>query len=443
MILLYAKVKNHYGRSMKHFMLAAATLLLISGVDARERRGPPPLCPQPKVDCCAKPKPCPPKECKPKAKPCQPECPKPCETPCPPVCFERGFPTDPCCTPSAYNEAAAIDLLCGWDTFITANFIYWETMQGGMELAIPGQGTIAGGVLTLPAESAVGKKLLVQDFEYKPGFQVGLGWSGGKDHWTLYAEYTWLHGTTHTSANAPAPGVESVNGVALPQNGIWFPTSWLGNYFINENATSISSSWKYKIDLIDAQISRPYYSGTRFLVEPFFGLRGALIRQHLDLTANTLATTDVATPSATREVDYQSRAAGIGPRVGVNGNWHLGYGIRFIGNAAASVLFTGYDVKQNIASPDATGTFRFPQSTKIDDYNALRPSVDLSLGLGWGSYLNCRRFHMDLAATYDFSVFFEQNMMRYLADITSYASSGAACGNLYLQGLTVETRFDF
>jgi hypothetical protein len=316
-------------------------------------------------------------------------------------------------------------------------------MQGGMDLAHPGQANIVAGVVTSAAPSAVGQQVLKQGFQYKPGFQVGLGWMAPMDNWVLYAEYTWLHGSTTTSGAATAPGVATIGGVALPQEGIWFPASWFGGGFTNNLSTNISSRWNYKIDVVDAQVSRPFYSGTMFLVEPFFGLRGAWIRQHLHLTATTLSAGTVNPVSGpTRDAHYTSRSAGVGPRVGMNGNWHLGYGARFIGNAAASILFTGYDVKRNVQSPDTVGSFVFPQSSKFHDLNALRPALDLSLGLGWGSYFGCRRFHADIAATYDFSVFWEQNVMRYLAD-TSFSSSGAAPANLYLHGLTIETRFDF
>ena len=438
---------------MKHWILAAATLLLIQGVDAREHWGPPPLCPQPKVDCCPKPKcpppkPCPPKECKPKACPTEECCPKPdpCKPCCPPVCFERGLPTKPCCTPSAYSEPAAIQLDCGWNTFVTANFIYWEAVQDGMDLAVPGQGTIVP-PLSAAAQSAVGESILFQDTDYKPGFQVGLGWSSSTclDNWVLYAQYTWLHGSTSTDSTAPNPDVDTINGVALPQNGLWIPSSWFSGQFQNNITTEISSEWDYKIDIVDAQISRPFYSGARFTVNPFFGLRGAWIRQSLDLSATSVAGGNVAVSDALHEADYNSRAMSVGPRIGMNGNWHLGYGVRFEGNAAASLLFTAFDVHQNQSSPDAAGNFRFPLKTKIDDLNVLRPNLDLSLGLGWGSYFGCRRFYVDLAATYDFSVFWQQNMMRYLADLTENltAHPGAAAGDLFLHGLTVKTRFDF
>ncbi len=201
---------------MKNLTLAAITVLLITGMEAREHWGPPSVCPQPKVDC--NPKPCPPKPCPPKPacpsektcapKPCKPVCkprvrakPDKC---CPPVCFERGHETSRCCLPSAFVEPANIDTRCGIDMDFTVSFLYWEAMQDGMDLALPGQATginLLTGV-TLPA---LGKDLLMQEQSFKPGFQLGLGWTGGWDGWSLYGEYTWLRGKTHTSAAAPAP----------------------------------------------------------------------------------------------------------------------------------------------------------------------------------------------------------------------------------------------
>ncbi len=417
---------------MKYWILIATGFLFVLGIDAREHRGPPPACPQPKADCS--------KPCKQKTKP--DSCKQVCDPCCPPVCFERGHETNNCCIPSAYNEPAEIELLCGWDVIVGVNFIYWEAIQGGMDLAIPWEGIVSGSTIIEAQRSVLGNAVLFQGTEYTPGFQVGLGWSGAKDHWTLFAEYTYLHGSAHTSKRAPTPTVSAVNGIAIDPNGIWNPTSlFAGASFGNRWTTEISSKWTYKIDLVDASISRPFYSGTRFTIEPFFGLRGAWIRQKLDLSAPIFSFT-FAPSGPTRTAHYSSRSAAVGPRVGMNGNWLFGYGLRFLGDVAGSVLFTGYDVKQNLGSPDLD---TLPVKTKFNDLNYLRPNVDLSLGLGWSSYFCCRRMHWDIAALYDFSVFWGQNMMRYLADLTAndIACSGASPPDLYLQGLTLSTRFDY
>lgn len=66
----------------------------------------------------------------------------------------------------------------------------------------------------------------------------------------------------------------------------------------------------------------------------------------------------------------------------------------------------------------------------------------MNLGIGWGSYLGCQDYHLDILATYDFQVFWNQNMMVQLADDV-FIRTGHAAANLYLQGLTVRTQFDF
>lgn len=327
--------------------------------------------------------------------------------------------------------------------FLTASFTYWQAIQGGMELALPGQATtvvpLAG--VTQPA---TGRSVLVQDFEYKPGFQVGIGWSGAQDDWVFYGEYTWVRGTTNTSATAPAPDVATINGVAVGPFGVWIPTSWLPGVYPNNNvSTTLSSSWEYALDIADVQMSRPFYSGARFVLEPVFGIRGLWIRQDMDITVDLIGPSLVTLPGTSREAHYHSNSWAVGPRAGLNGNWHLGYGLRFIGDASASLLYTRYtDVSQDVDSPDAAA---LPVRLKLDDFSALRPNLDFSLGFGWGSYFGCRRFYWDLAATYDFNIFWEQNMMRHLADLTAdtLAHPDGAASNLFFHGLTVKTSFEF
>jgi hypothetical protein len=75
------------------------------------------------------------------------------------------------------------------------------------------------------------------------------------------------------------------------------------------------------------------------------------------------------------------------------------------------------------------------------DYNCAPPVADINLGLGWGMKLY-QKYHIDFAASYDFSYFWRQNMMRNMLDKTW---EGVASGNndLYFQGLTLTGIFRF
>lgn len=388
---------------------------------------PPKPCPKP---CPPKPcaKPCPPKPCPPKPcpKPCPPKpCPpKPCK-PCPPVCFEPGYPTNPTCTPCAFNSSAAYELgPCPWDFWIDVSFTYWDAYQEGMDLGV---GSTELATVLQPAQ---GGTFLFQDNSFKPGFKVGIGLDLDMDHWSGLMEYTWFRSTTTNSNNAPN---DARGGVP-----VWILSNWF-NSQANVAASSISSKWQLNMDLLDAMLTRPYYQGTHLIIAPFGGLRGQWIRQRLNVDAE-IFTSSTVSPPLDATSSNKSHSWAVGPRVGFQAEWHLGWGFRFEGDAAGSLLYTRYNKVSHAQTPTATnGT---AVSAQFRDYNTLRAGTDLNVGLGWGSYFDCRNYHFDLLATYDFQIFWNQNIMRQLADAVA-DGTGHAPANLYLQGFTLRAQFDF
>jgi len=71
----------------------------------------------------------------------------------------------------------------------------------------------------------------------------------------------------------------------------------------------------------------------------------------------------------------------------------------------------------------------------MDNYSSLRPITESFLGLGWGSYFSDNSFHLDLSAGYNFNTYWSWNV----ANVTY----GQNAGNLYLQGMNIQARFDF
>lgn len=374
-------------------------------------------------------KPCPPKPCPPK--PCSPApCPpKPCK-PCPPVCFERGYPDTQCCIPSAYNEPAQFQLSpCPWDWWVDASFTYWLAYEEGLDIA-QSIGTFGG------TQIFNGSEFLFQDTKWEPGFKVGFGMDLGHDQWNAFAEYTWFRSRTTTTAASPAVPTGATAAA-------WVFNDWdlaqTTATFIPE-ASALTSVWRLRMDLLDVGLSRPYYQGTHLIVAPFGGVRATWIRQNLRINSTPFSTTaGIVTPSAV--FHNKSYAWAVGPRAGLEGKWHLGWGFRIEGDVAGSIAFTRYTTVASRADrlllAAAVGT-----SSKYTDYNTLRFNNDMNIGLGWGDYFDCRNYHFDLLLTYDFQIFWNQNMLRELVDDTSTRVSTSA-NNLYLQGLTVRAQFDF
>lgn len=370
---------------------------------------------------------CPPKECVkpcPTPKPCPP---KPCK-PCPPVCFERGYPDNNCCLPTAYNEPANYELSpCPWNVWVDASFTYWMAYQEGMDLAHAQVTSTAVNTVNVPNSSFV-----FQDTKYKPGFKVGLGVDLGMDHWQGYAEYTWFRSTTSTSSGAAPAAIANTN------NPVWVMSDW--NMGQTGNNTSLfSSKWRVNMDLLDVALTRPYYQGNHLIVSPFGGLRATWIRQNLRQESTR---TGSNAPTLPVTFHHKSNGWSLGPRAGFGGEWHLGWGFRFEGDVAGCIAFTQYTKVSGRADAIDSRVSPVPFLAEYSNYNTVRFNNDMNVAIGWGDYFDCRNYHLDILLSYDFQIFWNQNMMRQLVDDT-VALTGHAPGNLYLQGLTVRAQFDF
>lgn len=335
------------------------------------------------------------------------------ENPC--ACLEQGMglPMEKKCFPAAYNTAASVALSCGWDVDVYASFLYWHVQEDGLSLAITSLGLLQPPGVAFP------------EFTYKPGFKVGVGCDTNYDDWVTWVEYTWLHQSTSNSVAPPS----LVTG--LP--GRWSLANWDNFLPLGAVGAPVQSSWKMHLDLVDAALSRPFYQGTRLTVSPYVALRALWIRQRIEI--------NMETATVPTRVTNQSRCWSLGPVAGSMAYWLVGKGIRVEGKAAGSLLFTKYtglahkELNPVISSTTSVGG-------NMGNYSCVRPTAELGLGLGWGSYLYCQRYYIDFSARYDFMLLWSQNMLREISN-SMINGLGAGIGDLSLQGLTLTGRFDF
>ena len=345
---------------------------------------------------------------------CEPKCkPTPCPQPNPPtqVCEQ-----DPCCpaweTPvlnAAYNYSARPQTKCSWDLYVDASFVYWQPIQENMELAL--SNSLSG--------TEINGSMVNMAFDYKPGFKIAMGGYFDYDNWDLSAEYTWFH--SNQSKNT-----ENLTGGVLLST--WQHPFAAGSF------TKLTEKWNLKVDLADVDLGRWQYVGKNFTIRPNIGARGAWIRQDVSVIGmvSTLNTSNIT---------VKSHSWGLGAKTGVDTNWMIGSGFRVIGNAEADLLFTNYtglSYRSLLPFTPANDIF-----IKQKSVYAVKPHLDLELGLGWSTYLDCNNWYLDFAATYEFQVFFDQNMFRHFNDDQMTASSRLPNGNLYLQGLTLTAKLEY
>jgi hypothetical protein len=344
--------------------------------------------------------------------------------------FEQGLGLPANKYPCAYNAPANICVKNGWDFDLFGSFIYWHASQEFMDIAYVPE--VPAPALALPAAQPTSGAVAYQNVKYEPGFKVGFGFNTNYDGWVFRGEYTWLHQTVSTSP-ITAPTLNS--GAA----GTWYASDWFTYYNsavgVNSGA-AVSSSWKMKLDMVDAVFARPFYEGAQLTVTPYGGLRALWLRQNLNI--QLLNTALVTTSSSSN----RSSCWSLGPTTGVGGHWLLGWGFRFEGNAAGSILYTQYTKVQH-SEQDANALLSGAQGVKssLTDLNVLRPVGQLAVGLGWGSYCGSNECYFDISAGYEFLYFWDQNVMReWVGSIQGYVNAVSA---LQMHGMTATVRFDF
>jgi len=334
--------------------------------------------------------------------------------------------------PGAYNEAASYRIEDSYDVYFTADFIYWALQQDGVRV---------GNELTAPAPGALGllnssDSVVFRNAKYKPGFQVGMGFTmKGMDWWNLYAEYTWYKNTDTQSASGTVATPYADHNL-LPGVGSDIVV-----------ASSASSEQTYHFNNVNLQLQRPFYFGRKLTANFGAGLRALWVSDSFtNNTTGLLAyplglTTQVALlPQSSY---YKQKSWALGPRFEFGSSWMLGAGFKIIADMAASVLYTRYTTLETSLTGGVRTVAGVPVTASVStspssSYNVLRAVTESSLAIGWGSYFGDNDdFHFDLTAGYEFNIYWNQNM------VAQIVTGNGSPGNTYLHGLNVAVRFDF
>jgi len=269
--------------------------------------------------------------------------------------YQRGTFRD--ITPAAGPRVAH-----GADVFLTADFIYWKATQDGLSVT-----------------DLIGSSIITPNFKWEPGFKVGLGLNLSHDGWDVYAQYTWLHSSSH------------------------------------KNATS--GDWHLHFNVIDLELGRNFYVSQFLTIRPHFGLKGTWQEQGI-----TGASTAYTTFLATQKQDTW----GLGISSGLNTAWHFTTSWSIFGDIAWSAMWTHY----NAATTDFSPSLKL----KGDNYR-IRNVAEFELGLRWETWFYDDNYHLAIEAGWE-----EQIWSNY-GSFIRLSNDGQS--DLSLHGLNLKFRFDF
>ena len=292
------------------------------------------------------------------------------------------------------------------DAAFTLDFIYFEATQTNSAYAANN---------AYLNESVPQGTTYYPNFQFKPGFKLGLGLNLAHDGWDLMAQYTYFHPSKLTKKTS------------LPDGYI---TLLMSDFLFNKtiDAATLSNSWKLKLDIIDLDLGRNFYISQYLAMRPFFGFKTAWNRQIDDVVyISDVDTNDI------RKIHQQQNIYEIGLRTGAQTSWQFTKNWNIYGNIAYALMNASSKLYSSASEPKAGDIIVDKLNTKMAQ-NTLQAVYEIGMGFGYDYFFNDDNYHFGIQAGYEFQYW---NSNSYLL------SKFGVCGDLSLQGLDVKLRLDF
>ena len=294
------------------------------------------------------------------------------------------------------NPAARPVVKDGTDLWVQAEALYMRATEDGLAYAVQNkQGT---------ATFANGKTKNAR-YDWDWGFRVGAGYNLDHDGWDILANYTWFKDKSHQNISG---------GSIIPVNA-----SGLAG-LTTSNAKAKLNLW---LNILDVELGREFFVSKWLTLRPQVGVRALWLNRTLHSRySNIFQGSDVNS----KEKDH---FAGAGLRGGLNTQWGLGSGWSLFGELDAALLYG----KQRINRSDVVKTTGARLGHNPNRWMALRTTIDLALGLRWDRLFADDAYRIRLQLGWEDHVFL--NMSQF--------SSAGSSGNISLNGLAFQARFDF
>ncbi|MGD2169861.1 MAG: Lpg1974 family pore-forming outer membrane protein [Chlamydiota bacterium] len=353
--------------------------------------------------------------------------PAPCDKPVQNVCCDKPKPG-----PFAFKYPRDIGLVCPSNFYVAFDLLVMQAKENGLDYAMTNSsgGQNANTIGTSPLTNGSVKGYTTDDNgSWDLGGRFDIGYYSNHDFWNLDATWTYFHFTEDKSSSIDG------SGRMLP--------FWLTPVDFPPAATAIpagdaSAQWKLHYNTLDLSLGIPRHSSRYFITNPFFGIRAAWIKQSYlaryggDQGVNN---PDVALASSP-EMNAKNDLSAIGFRAGLNAEWLIGLGFQVFGNIAGSMLYTKFDVDQNVA--------QFGNGYEVsNDFTQNIPNLEAAFGLGYRALFNKNKASVVARVAWEFHQWWNVNQLRRFFDEQNWsANKPVSRGDLTLNGVSISLGFD-
>jgi hypothetical protein len=329
----------------------------------------------------------------------------------------------------------------GFNTHL--DMIIWKANEDGLEY-----GTKMKATPLIGQASKTNTKLLDLEFEWNPGFCVGLGYLFNKfDYWTLNLDWTRIESRAH--GRKSAQGIESQVGsvdTIIP--------AWVNFLFVlRAGAKEASAHWHLDYNTVDLDLGRSFFLSKRFALNPYFGLRGARLDQHYHANYKTVFILAQDAPPFKRNVFFRGKNKffGFGLRGGAEALWHFNSHWHLFSQLSGNILYGRFSVDMKNLHDQGIGEGEILPSpldfTARESFWRTRLSFEEAVGLGWETFFNKNRYHVTVRASYELSQWLNQNELfntfYFRGQDTISSVPIRNHGDLSFHGVRAALQFDF
>lgn len=269
------------------------------------------------------------------------------------------------------------------------------------------------------------------EFDYDPGFRLGIDFDTAYDGWDL--GLTWTSLESKGSRDVSASGNKEIFATQANPQLATFLTGIPTSAFIYRQ---MRSHLKIHLNQLDLDLGREFFVSKHLTMRPHIGLRTTWIRQFLKVDYNPPVTSAFLSIVPAIDTSQKNKWWGIGIESGLDMLWMFGKGVSLYGTIAAAIEsgFQKVIVKQ---SSEAGVIFE----DERDSVRNSHPILDLQLGLRWDHGFKQDSYNFGLFGGWEHHTYFSQNQFHNeLSPVGKYVANQ---GDLSYQGWTIGAHLAF
>ena len=189
----------------------------------------------------------------------------------------------------------------------------------------------------------------------------------------------------------------------------------------------------------DLEIGRMVCLTKSVSIRPYWGARGGTLNQKFRSNfSNAIDATD-----AEDRFQGKNNYWGAGPRLGVNGEWHLSYGFSLLGKGSGALLYGKTQARNAHQTVATIGADPVIERQYSDGFYQLVPNMQLALGFQWQTCFWCDKMFFKMSASWETNCWWDQFNIPYSASNLIAPNPTVGSQPLTMEGLTLNCEWDF